>query len=281
MKTIVPAFFVMILCGCSQSHSVSRDDLNMWLHQARKDLLDENATVTTTDGLSLDGTVVGLNEDSVVVRDGDSETAIDLRSVASIGTSGSIIAPVLGVIGGAALGGAIGYAMAGEPDPSKLDLFHGVGETIVGGFIGGFWGGFLGAAVTMGDNYELQSVLSEEGEILSVKGETLSIKGKGARGNVTFSFDVTIEPSGRAVGTFFANAPGIVGTKGNVHCGSVNGHIGVFGGVIDGTGNPFTIMVSDEPDGIIIGIGQPDCNTSGFLTPVPITEGEITIEVGN
>jgi hypothetical protein len=113
MKTIVPAFFVMIMCGCSQSHSVSRDDPNMWLYQARMDLLDENATVTTTDGLSLYGTVVALNEDSVVVRDGDSETAIDLRSVASIGTSGSIIAPVLGVIGGAVAGGAIGSAMAG------------------------------------------------------------------------------------------------------------------------------------------------------------------------
>jgi hypothetical protein len=141
-------------------------------------------------------------------------------------------------------------------------------------------GGVLGAKATRGDNYELHRILSEEGEILSVNGKILSVRGKGARGSVTFSFDVTIGSSGRAVGTFYANAPGIVGTKGNVHCGSVNGHIGVFGGVIDGTGNPFTIMVSDEPDGIIIGIGQPDCNTSGFLTPVPITEGEITIDVG-
>jgi hypothetical protein len=262
MKFLLPVIIMTIMCGCSQTHSVSRGEPYMWLPEARRDLVQKEATVTTTNGRSLHGTVVALSEDSVLVRDGATETAMSLLSVTSIGTPGSMIAPVLGVLGGAALGGAIGYATAGEGPPYAI--LHGVGETIAGGFFGGFVGGLLAAHATEGDIYELPGMAGE-------------IRGKGSRGSESFSFDVTIEISGKAVGTFFTKAPGLPESKGTVHCGSVNGSIGVFGGVIDGTANSFTIMVNDEHDGIIIGIGQPDCNTSGFLTPVPITEGEIMI----
>jgi hypothetical protein len=38
-------------------------------------------------------------------------------------------------------------------------------------------------------------------------------------------------------------------------------------------------MVSDRPDGMIIGTGRPDCDTTGFGDPagLPITDGDIVV----
>ena len=72
--------------------------------------------------------------------------------------------------------------------------------------------------------------------------------------------------------------------RGDVDCGWVAGTIGVLGGLIDGADpdspdSYFTVMVSDGPDGLIIGTGRPDCGTTGFGVPgsLPISSGEIVV----
>jgi hypothetical protein len=60
--------------------------------------------------------------------------------------------------------------------------------------------------------------------------------------------------------------------RGDVECGWVSGNLGVFGGLMDGADpafpdSYFTVMVSDGPDGIIIGNGRPQCGVDGFGDP--------------
>ena len=112
------------------------------------------------------------------------------------------------------------------------------------------------------------------------------IAGNGTRASVEFAFRVVLTPSGNATGRFDSTLMSNIGLpfQGTVDCGRVSGNIGVLGGLIDG-GNPdsinsrFTVMVSDGPDGIIVGNGQPNCGTEGYGAPqgLPISSGDIAV----
>ena len=112
------------------------------------------------------------------------------------------------------------------------------------------------------------------------------ITGNGRRESVAFEFHVVLTPSGKVVGRFDSNLMSNIGVliRGDVDCGWVTGNIGVLGGLMDGADpdsidSYFTVMVSDGPDGIIIGTGRPDCGTTGFGAPgsLPISSGEIVV----
>jgi len=112
------------------------------------------------------------------------------------------------------------------------------------------------------------------------------IKGDGLRDSVAFEFHVILTPSAEVVGRFDSTLMSNAGVlfQGDVDCGWVSGNIGVFGGLMDGAdpASPdgyFTIMVSDGPDGIIFGNGQPQCGTYGFGDPrsLPISMGQIVV----
>ncbi len=112
------------------------------------------------------------------------------------------------------------------------------------------------------------------------------IMGSGVRNNTTFDFRVVISPSGSTSGRFESTLMSNTGfpVAGDVDCGWVKGNVGVFGGQIEGADpasldSHFTIMVSDGPDGMIIGNGQPDCGTDGFGVPdsLPISSGDIVV----
>jgi len=112
------------------------------------------------------------------------------------------------------------------------------------------------------------------------------ITGKGMRGSVAFAFRVALPQSGKVVGRFDSTLMSSSGVqiRGAVDCGWVKGKIGVLGGLMDGA-NPaspnsyFMVMVSDGPDGIIIGTGRPRCGIDGFGDPrsLPISSGEIVV----
>jgi hypothetical protein len=112
------------------------------------------------------------------------------------------------------------------------------------------------------------------------------ITGNGLRGSVAFGFHVILPQFGKAVGRFDSSLKGNVGVliRGDVDCGWVKGSIGVLGGLMDGAdpaspNSYFTVMVSDGPDGIIIGTGRPRCGIDGFGDPrtLAISSGEIVV----
>ena len=106
--------------------------------------------------------------------------------------------------------------------------------------------------------------------------------GSGVSYGFPFAFEVWIDHEGIAYGTFSGSVPGTSGPlvlEGSVTCAWIEGKIGVFAGRSTATGTDFTIMVSDGPDGMIIGTGRPGCDTTGFGDPtsLPITGGYIHV----
>ncbi len=110
--------------------------------------------------------------------------------------------------------------------------------------------------------------------------------GRGWRGSIFFRFNAVVISNGQAAGWFNSNLIDRTGVlvAGQISCGWVSGNVGVLGGLMAGAdpGSPesfFTVMVSDGPDGIIIGTGRPHCDTTGFGVPgsLPITAGQITV----
>jgi hypothetical protein len=109
-----------------------------------------------------------------------------------------------------------------------------------------------------------------------------TMTGSGLSGGLPFSFQVYIDHSGVAHGTFsgsVASPTGELALDGVVSCGWVEGNLGVFGGRSDATAIDFVVMVSDRPDGMIIGTRRPACDVTGFGDPagLPITDGDITV----
>jgi hypothetical protein len=92
-----------------------------------------------------------------------------------------------------------------------------------------------------------------------------------------FLFAVSIDHSGVPHGRFSGSVPGAPPSaiEGNATCASITGNIGVIGGLIDGSTVGFVVVVSDQPDGMIIGIGRDNCDTTGIGDPstAPILEG--------
>jgi hypothetical protein len=110
-----------------------------------------------------------------------------------------------------------------------------------------------------------------------------TITGSGLSKGLPFNFQVWIDHSDVAHGTFSGSVPSSAGgalvIEGAVTCAWIDGNIGVFGGRSEATGTDFTVMVSDRPDGMIIGTGRFGCDTTGFGDPagLPITDGDILV----
>jgi hypothetical protein len=102
--------------------------------------------------------------------------------------------------------------------------------------------------------------------------ELLLTIGKGQRGDIAFDFKVISTSNGLIKGDFYAENPGLWTIDSTVECMDFSGDFAVIGG------SDFTAMVSDSPypDGIIFG-AAPDCDSTGFGVPIPITEGNIIV----
>ncbi len=107
-----------------------------------------------------------------------------------------------------------------------------------------------------------------------------TISGIGHLEGRPFTIDVWIDHEGGAHGVFdgsVADPSGPNHVTGAVTCARIDGNTGVFGGRADWT--DFVVMVSDRPNGMIIGTGRPDCDTTGFGDPAssPTTDGDIHV----
>jgi hypothetical protein len=107
-----------------------------------------------------------------------------------------------------------------------------------------------------------------------------TISGIGHLDGRPFTIDVWIDHEGGAHGLFDGSVVGASGplhVTGPVTCAWIEGNIGVLGGRADWT--DFVVMVSDRPNGMIIGTGRPGCDITGFGDPAssPTTDGDIHV----
>ena len=86
-------------------------------------------------------------------------------------------------------------------------------------------------------------------------------KGNGKRNTVAFEFIVIHKPSGLVKGDFLWDNPGFLPIEGTIDCASINGNIAIFGGIVEGSNIPFTVKVSDNPD------GQTEAQDDGLKAP--------------
>jgi hypothetical protein len=108
------------------------------------------------------------------------------------------------------------------------------------------------------------------------------MSGTGTADGYPFTFQVWIDHEDVAHGSFSGKVRGESGPvllEGPVSCAWIRGTTGVFGGRSTMTDTDFTIMVSDGPDGMIIGTDRPGCDTTGFGDPasLPISDGQIHV----
>jgi hypothetical protein len=95
-----------------------------------------------------------------------------------------------------------------------------------------------------------------------------------------FTIEVWIDHEGGAHGSFdgsVASPAGPLQVTGAATCAWIDGNIGVFGGRADWT--DFVVMVTDRPNGMIIGTGRPGCDVTGFGDPTsaPTDDGDIRV----
>lgn len=102
--------------------------------------------------------------------------------------------------------------------------------------------------------------------------------GRGQRPNVDFAFDAVLGASGAVDGRASVDVGGL-SFAGDIDCGSVSGDLAILGGTSDSGAVEFVLMVSDDPDGIIVGTGRPNCDTTGFGNPasLPLSNGNIFV----
>ncbi len=148
--------FLALMCAavasCTSSNRLSSDP------QTAEDILREStihmARVTLINGYRVDCYSVVVRKDSTRWRLNDtaSEVAIPTDSIYSINIpepqiGGGIAA---GILGGAVIGGAIGYATTPAPSASNLDNLAGIGtvlDILAGAALGIVFGAILGGSI--------------------------------------------------------------------------------------------------------------------------------------
>ncbi len=139
---------------------VQRDE---WIEDARKEFLNEEATVKTRNGLLCDGTIIELTRDSLYMQqktDGSS-LSLQLDQIELIQRPRNVTIQKIGLAGGALTGALIGGAIVaastppdtlGGPSP-RTDAFM-IGMT-VGLVVGGVLGLAIGGAATSVTDYQI------------------------------------------------------------------------------------------------------------------------------
>ncbi|MGH2757720.1 MAG: hypothetical protein ACRDI3_08030 [Actinomycetota bacterium] len=102
------------------------------------------------------------------------------------------------------------------------------------------------------------------------------VRAGGYRGTLAFEIQAVLDPLGGMNGRVDLASP-FFEAKFKIDCGWTDGSIAVLGGH-DANAVAWVVMVSDNPDGLIVGNGR-DCDTTGFGNPssLAITSGDISI----
>jgi hypothetical protein len=157
---LVFALALSMAAGCSTTQQVQLSDRDPWMAKAQGDLLNKDAKVILTDGSTIEGTIVGMNADSLSVKgahDGKPYTE-PLDRVSSIGRSPSVWPAIGGVFGGALVGTFIGAGISMGAESPRIEMLGlntitaGVGGAAIGALLGAVAGGVgLGLATSVTD----------------------------------------------------------------------------------------------------------------------------------
>jgi len=170
MKTVALGFtcMLMIACGCSTMHQVDIDQPDQWMNGAQHNLLNREATVITADGSALEGKIIKLNSDSLLVQLEQDNTLVARRldGIRSIKQARSVFPAIGGLLGGAIVGAFVGASIGTSSEPPRADMLgfntvaSGLDGIIIGGLVGGVGGMVgLGLATSVDDYQFIQSQL--------------------------------------------------------------------------------------------------------------------------
>jgi len=150
MKTILilATAGMMLLTGCMNTYDLTRDPPDLRRDEVSSRLPGKVWTIERIDGLAVRGLVTAASPDTITFVEESSQeiNKVPTRDLARISSSGSVVGPVLGLLGGALLGGMIGMQVGGTtPTPQTVEgKFV---ETYVNSMAGGYVGVLIGAPI--------------------------------------------------------------------------------------------------------------------------------------
>ena len=169
MKAVGLGFscMLMIAYGCSTMHQVDVDQPEQWMADAQHNLLNRDATVMTTDGRAIEGKIIKLNPDSLLLQleVDNAVVAHRLDHVGSIKQPRSVFAVIGGLRGGTIVGALVGGSIGFSSEPPRTDALgfntvaSGLDGMVIGGLVGGV-GGMVGLGLaTSVDDYQFNRSL--------------------------------------------------------------------------------------------------------------------------
>ena len=164
MKNLpISAVIMLLLFGCSTTHVVEQAEAPMWGPDAVYRLSGKNVDVVLRSGSLYQGEILKVDAEKIIQRNRDpgADTAIPMDSVVRIeGPSNALLVP-LGIVGGALVGGLVGYAIGLASDPMEGDptgitiVSNSAAAGAVGLLVGGVLGGVIVGVATATDDYSV------------------------------------------------------------------------------------------------------------------------------
>ena len=149
--TMLLAFSITALVGCSSTHNVQRDAATEWVPEASERLMETGVTVTVRTGEEHEGDVVKLDQNQIQLSNWNlgTEVTLPMDSVVAIESYSNAAWVVLASVAGGVIGGVYGSS----PKRNGPEF----GDRISGGIGGALLGGICGAVIvgiaTMTDDY--------------------------------------------------------------------------------------------------------------------------------
>lgn len=149
---VIYALVALLAGGCATTHTVEAERASQWLPEAQADLLQNDATVITRDGSSVEGIISRLTVDSLWLlrEDPPSVWQVPLQDVTLIKQPRETAGVIGGVLGGAIVGGLIGASIGASNVGTSDDyvpVLSEMGSSMSGGSVGILIGAPLGGVI--------------------------------------------------------------------------------------------------------------------------------------
>jgi hypothetical protein len=148
--------------GCMNTHDLTQAVPELRRDEVNARLLGKTWTIEKLDGLSMKGRVTAASLDSITFADeftGQIST-VPTRELATVSSSSSAVGPVLGFLGGGALGVFIGFLIGeSSSNPNTVEgvamavVVNGPSDALIGGAIGAPVGLAVGGVLSAGSAY--------------------------------------------------------------------------------------------------------------------------------
>jgi hypothetical protein len=144
-KLLLP-FCAVLLAACTHTSEIGYEKSQTPPEEVLKSLRGTEAVIAAKDSGEFEGTITGVSHDTILITSEDSgfSRSIPLQSVERMYLEGSPWGPILGFLGGTAVGSAIGYSAFWKGED---DVGRGIFAMIIG-TLGGIGGTIAGANIT-------------------------------------------------------------------------------------------------------------------------------------